>query len=316
MKEYLEEFLMDPNVITLPTPLRYFLVKMIANRRSMQSAAAYAQIWTSSGGPLRDHAEGLAQCVRASTGLLVAVGMRYGKPSFEDAHKTLKGKCDEVLVISAYPHYADSTYKSTVERLKVVFADTRTFITRPYFEEPSFLAAHEAILREHIAADVDHLLLSFHGVPELHIRKADTSGSHCLRHHECCTIPHPTQATCYRYQCLRTATMLNDAVSVPTSVSFQSRLGPATWLRPYTVDVVRDLAKSGVRNLAVACPSFISDNIETLYEIGYEIRDVFLEAGGNRLDVIPCLNESEEWVALVVRWALDKHENHPLLTAV
>ena len=314
VKEYLEEFLMDPYVISLPGPLRYLLVKTIAKRRSEKSAKAYARVWTSSGGPLRDHANSLAQCVRASPSLPVAVGMRYGTPSFEDAHKLLEPSCDEVVVISAYPQYADSTYKSTVERLKAVFADTRTLITRPYFDEPFFIDAHSALLREHIASDVDHLLLSFHGVPELHIRKADASQNHCLKHDDCCEMPNPTQATCYRYQCLRTAALLRDAVSVPTTVAFQSRLGLASWLKPYTDEKVRELAESGVRNLAVACPSFISDNIETLYEIGYEVREVFLDAGGNRLDVVPCLNESEQWVDLVVKWAIADGEEHTLLS--
>ena len=316
VKEYLEEFLMDPHVVSLPKPLRYVLVKAIAKRRSPQSAAAYAKIWTSSGGPLRDHAESLARRVRESTSLPVAVGMRYGTPTFEDAYKLLNKACDEVLVISAYPHYADSTYKSTFERLKVVFADIRTLITRPYFEEPAFIDAHAAILKKHIADDVDHLLLSFHGVPELHIRKADKSGSYCLQRDDCCASSHPTQVTCYRYQCFRTATLLRDEVSVPSSVSFQSRLGPAAWLKPYTTNTVRELAERGVRNLAVACPSFISDNIETLYEIGYEVREEFLEAGGHRLDIVPCLNESDRWVDLVVKWALTDGEEHTLLNSV
>lgn len=316
VKEYLEEFLMDPRVITLPGPLRYLVVKAIAMRRSAQSAAAYEKIWTSSGGPLRDHAESLAQHVRESTSLQVEVGMRYGMPSIEDAYEAMKTTCDEVLVISAYPHYADSTYKSAVEHLKSVFADTRTLITRPYFDEPDFIAAHVALLNAHIASDIEHLLLSFHGVPELHIRKADESRSHCLQADDCCTNPHPCQATCYRFQCFRTATLLSAAVALPTSVSFQSRLGPARWLQPYTIDEVRRLAESGVRKLGVACPSFVSDNVETLYEIAYEVRDEFLAAGGTRLDVIPCLNESEKWIELVAKWALGNDDIHPLLSEI
>ena len=304
---------MDPRVISLPGPLRYPVVKAIAMRRSAQSAASYAKIWTSSGGPLRDHAESLAQLVRESTSLTVEVGMRYGTPSFEDAHEAMKEICDEVLVISAYPHYAESTYESTVERLKEVFCDIRTLITRPYFEEPAFIDAHIALLNTHLAADIDHLLLSFHGVPELHIRNADKSRNHCLKADDCCANPHPCQATCYRFQCLRTAKLLSDAVSIPTSISFQSRLGPAKWLQPYTIEEVGRLAKGGVRKLAVACPSFVSDNVETLYEIAYEVRDAFLDAGGSRLDVVPCLNESEKWVTRVVQWAREGHENHTLL---
>lgn len=304
---------MDPRVITLPRPLRYVVVKAIAKRRSAQSAAAYEKIWTSGGGPLRKHAEALAQRVRAATSLAVEVGMRYGTPSFEDAHKLLKETCEEVLVISAYPHYAGSTYESTVERLKEIFSDIRTLITRPYFEEPEFISAHTALLNTHLATDIDHLLLSFHGVPELHIRKADESERHCLQVDECCAVSHPCQATCYRFQCLRTAELISNGISVSTSVAFQSRLGPARWLQPYTIDAVRRLAERGIKNLAVACPSFVSDNVETLYEIGYEVRDAFLDAGGKRMDVVPCLNESEAWVSLVVRWTLDEEDKHAIL---
>ena len=304
---------MDPHVITLPGALRYLVVKAIAARRSKASSEAYAKIWTSSGGPLRDHAEALARCVSQSTSLPVEVGMRYGRPSFADAYKSLKTTCDEVLVIAAYPQYADSTYQSTVDRLKEVFTDIRTLITRPYYQDPAFIQAHKALLSEHVPTDADHLLLSFHGVPELHIRSADASRSHCLQSEDCCAIEHASNATCYRFQCLRTAALIRDAVAVPTSISFQSRLGPAKWLQPYTIEQVKQLAKGGVRNLAVACPSFISDNVETLYEIGYEVRDAFLAAGGSRLDVIPCLNESEKWVDLVVKWALDAHDSHMLL---
>ncbi len=304
---------MDPHVITLPQPLRYLLVKTIAKRRSVDSAAAYAKIWTPTGGPLRDHAELLAQRVREATSLPVEIGMRYGEPSFEQARELLNDVCDEVLVISAYPHYAESTYESTVEQLKHVFSDMRTYITPPYFQDPAFIAAHVELLNEHVLPDVDHLLFSFHGVPELHIRRADQSRRHCLQIDDCCEREHPTQVTCYRFQCLRTAKLLRDRVSIPTSIAFQSRLGPAKWLQPYTIEEVQKLARNGVRNLAIACPSFISDNVETLYEIGHEVRDEFLNAGGNRLDVVRCLNESDAWLRLVASWARNDSEKHVFL---
>ena len=303
VRQYLEEFLMDPFVITLPSILRYLLVKTIAKTRSPSSAAAYAKIWTPTGGPLRDHAEQLAEKLRQSTSLPVAVGMRYGHPSFQEAYEYLKGECDETLVISAYPHYAGSTFKSSVERLKQVFGDMQTLITRPYFSEPGFIDAHVDRLREYISSDVEHLLFSFHGVPEAHIRLSDPSRQHCLRVTGCCELEHSSHQTCYRHQCLRTAELLGKQVDIPTTVAFQSRLGPSKWLQPYTIEAVQVLAKQGVRKLAVACPSFISDNVETLYEISVEVKAAFLEAGGTRLDAVPCLNESEKWLAQIVKWS-------------
>lgn len=314
VKAYLEEFLMDPHVVTLPTPLRYLLVKAIARTRCHASAAAYAAIWTNSGGPLRDHAQQLAQKVRQATGLPVAVGMRYGEPSFAEAVNELREHCDDILVISAFPQYAKSTYASSVQCLQQVTHDISVHITAPYYADSAYIHAYRNLLAKHLASDVEHLLFSFHGIPEMHLRQTDESGAHCLRSKHCCDSAHPSHARCYRFQCLTTARLLGEGQAVPTSVSFQSRLGRAQWLQPYTVDRVKNLAQSGIKRLAVSCPAFISDNLETLFEIGHEARELFLDAGGERLDLIPCLNSSSAWVDRVVAWCRAPSESHVALT--
>ena len=310
VKDYLEEFLMDPYVITLPRPLRYLVVKAITRKRPISTAAAYARIWTDSGGPLRDHSERLAAHVRSRTDLPVAVGMRYGKPSFEAAYFVLRDVCNEVLVVSPYPQYATSTYVSMVEHARKVFQDKILLVTKPYFDNAAFLGAHVEQLSEHLPPDTEHLLFSFHGVPEQHIRQADTTRNHCLRRDDCCALEHPVQSACYRYQCLKTAELISASLSIPSSVCFQSRLGRAAWLKPYTIERVRELAASGLRKVAVLCPSFVADNLETLHEIGQEMRQVFLDAGGHRLDLMPSLNESDLWVPLVVEWCTAPSAEH------
>ena len=310
VKTYLEEFLMDPRVITLPYPIRYLLVKAITRKRQHTSAEAYTKIWTATGGPLRDHSNALATLVSDATSLPVAVAMRYGEPSFEAALEALKDDCDEVLIVSPYPQFAESTFVSMIEHAKKVFKSKNLLVTQPFYDEAKFVEAHANQLQSHIKDDTDHLLCSFHGIPLRQIRAADSSGQHCLKKDDCCKQSHEAQSTCYRYQCLHTAEAIAANISVPYSVSFQSRLGRAAWLLPYTVDVVRQLANDGVRNLTVTCPSFVSDNLETLYEIGIEIRDVFKEAGGSRLDLVPCLNESEIWVNLVIEWCRAKSDSH------
>lgn len=292
---------MDPLVISLPALLRLPLVKFIAQRRSLTSAAAYAKIWDTAGSPLVLHAELLANEIRRNTNLPVAVGMRYGEPNFESARQQLAA-FDEIIVISPYPQFAASTYQSTVSQLKRVFRDQTVYIKKPYFNDVDFITVFKNAIHRHISADVEHVLFSFHGLPEQHLRNADQSKSHCLRHESCCETSHTAHETCYRHQCRYLASKLSEDLDVPSSISFQSRLGPTKWLQPYTIQEVCQLAKRGVRTLAVACPSFISDNVETLYEIGIEVRETFVEAGGKRLELIPSLNESEDWVNLVAVW--------------
>ena len=292
---------MDPLVVSLPKMLRFPLVKLIAGRRCHSSAEAYAKIWDEAGSPLVVHAELLAARIRANTQLPVAVGMRYGEPSFETAQKQLID-CDEIVAISPYPQYAASTYQSTVNHLQTVFTNQAVYINRPYFDDADFVSALKDVILRHLTPEVEHVLFSFHSLPEQHVRNGDPTGSHCLKHASCCETSHVSHETCYRHQCRYLAAELSTALKVPSSISFQSRLGPTKWLKPYTLHEVRRLAEEGIRTLAVACPSFISDNIETLHEIAIEVRDAFVEAGGMQLKLLPCLNESEAWVELVSRW--------------
>ena len=152
---------------------------------------------------------------------------------------------------------------------------------------------------EFLQREYDHLLFSFHGLPERHLRKADPSGCHCLASGDCCERPHPAHRTCYRAQCFATVRAFTRAAGVPAekfSVAFQSRLGRDPWIKPYTDAELVRLAASGCRRLLVMCPAFVSDCLETLEEVAIRGRETFLRAGGAELTLIPCLNSHPQWI--------------------
>jgi len=169
----------------------------------------------------------------------------------------------------------------------------------PYYDHPDYIRALVGSAREYLDKGYDHLLFSFHGVPERQIRKSDLTGRHCLCSENCCQTPSPAHATCYRAQCFKTVAAFVNVANVPEgkySVSFQSRLGRDPWLKPYTDHELEKLPGKGIKDLLVICPAFVSDCLETLEEIGMRGRETFLNAGGNSFDQIPCLNEHPLWI--------------------
>src|ERR1039458_7345535 len=208
------------------------------------------------------------------------------------------------LPISLFPHYAMSSYETAVERVKEVAAklvpQMRVEVQPPYGGAPDYIAALAASAANHLEAGYDHLLFSFHGLPERHLRKSDPTGGHCLTVPDCCETDSPAHATCYRAQCFKTVAAFVAKAGVPVnrySISFQSRLGRDPWLKPYTDFELAGLPKRGVKKLLVICPAFVSDCLETLEEIGIRGRRTFLEAGGKEFAQIPCLNEHPLWIA-------------------
>ena len=175
----------------------------------------------------------------------------------------------------------------------------RVQVQPPFFDQPDYIAALAGSAQEYLQRPYDHLLFSFHGLPERHLRKSDPTGQHCLASENCCTTASPAHATCYRAQCFKTVAEFVKLAGVPQgkySVSFQSRLGRDPWLKPYTDYELPRLAQSGVRKLLVMCPAFVSDCLETLEEIGLRGRETFLGAGGSEFALIPCLDEHPLWL--------------------
>jgi len=315
VRRYLREFLADPRVLDMNPIGRWALLNLIILPfRPRKSAEAYRKIWTERGSPLLEHSVSLVQAVRAKLGAgwAVELGMRYQTPSIASALAKLRtAGVDRIVVLPLYPQYAASTTGSTVaEVLRLArgpWAPPTLSFVEPFFDDADVVAAFAAQGVPILQSDPhDHVLFSFHGLPERHLHKTDVSGNHCLAQSNCCDGVSSVNRRCYRAQCFATARALAARLSLPDggwTVSFQSRLGRTRWIEPYTDRTLAVLAQKGCKRLAVFCPAFVADCLETLEEIGIRGKQQFVAAGGERLTLIPSLNASPLWVDTVAAMA-------------
>ena len=301
VRRYLNEFLMDKYVIATPWLVRRLLVSLvILPFRPRKSAEAYASIWGPDGSPLLTNSLALTAALKGQINAPVELGMRYGQPSIADAVAKLKSSgAEEIVVLPLYPQFADSTITTSVHRARSEIGQTPHQVVPPFYSHPAYIEAQADLIGKALPDDWDHLLLSFHGLPEQHLRKADPTGNHCLNAPDCCSVESPAHSTCYRHQAITTSQAIAARLGIPDTrytISFQSRLGRIPWLRPYTDEVLAQLPDKGVQHLVVACPAFVADNLETLEEINMQGRQTFREAGGSAFTLIPCLNADPDWV--------------------
>lgn len=310
VRRYLNQFLMDPHVIDVAWPLRRLIVSLILRNRPQATAGAYQSIWWHEGSPLTIISQRLQGKMAAQWKAPVHLAMRYGEPSIEHVLQQLaESKVQHATLVPLYPQFAASTVTTVIEEARRVLRQKRLplqlDVIPPFYEAPEYIEALAESARPHLAQDWDHLLLSYHGLPERHIRKADPTGGHCLCSDDCCQrASGAVLANCYRAQCVQTSRRLIRALGVPAgrwSMSFQSRLGRAKWIAPYTDATIAALQARGVKKLLVMCPAFVADCIETLEEIGIQGREAFIAAGGDELTLIPCLNDQTQWVAALAR---------------
>lgn len=313
VRRYLKEFLMDERVLDAPAWIRWMVVNLfILPTRPKRSAEAYARVWTKEGSPLVAVSEQFAQLIGEKVSLPVYLGMRYGNPSTESQiEKMLKDGIEEVLIFPLYPHYAMSSYESALvcatEAMKKLTPLMQYRVVNPFYQEPGYVECLVDQSGEYLAQDYDHLLFSFHGIPERHLIQSDPSHGHCLSKAGCCERDHPAHHTCYRHQCFQTVRKFVERAGIPEgkySVSFQSRLGRDPWLRPYTDHVLAEMPKKGIKRLLVMSPAFVTDCLETLEEIAMEGKDTFMEAGGESFSQIPCLNLNPKWVEFAANQVL------------
>lgn len=323
VKPYLDEFLMDERVIDTPQWLRNIIVRgIILRTRPKKSAEAYQKIWWEEGSPLIVISERFAGKLRKQTQLPIALGMRYGTMTIKNALQELNDKgVDEVLLVPLYPHYAMSSYETVVvkamEEQQQHYPGIRLTTLPAFYKNTDFIR----VLSERIAEgltdfDYDHILFSYHGIPERHIRKSDPTRFHCKIDGRCCNTNSVAHNTCYRHQCFETTKAVSAYLNLPKdkiSNSFQSRLPNDPWLKPYTDFEFDRLAKEGKKNLAVVTPAFVADCLETLEEIAMEGKNQFQEAGGKGYKHIPCLNDSDAWVGVMAKWANEWVEKDKLL---
>lgn len=307
VRTYLREFLSDPYVIDLPAPIRWMLLEgFILPKRAKASTALYQKIWTPEGSPLRVHGEKLRAASQTHLGpdWLVTLGMRYQEPSIEQAVQTLiAAECREIVVFPLFPQYAQSSTKTALlqaqKYLRPYFAANDIHFIQEYYEHPAFIEAQARQIQESLMGkDVDHVLMSFHGIPIRHLKKA------CLK--PCSqTTPCPIgekQTTCYRAHCYGTARAIAAQLGWSEdyyTIGFQSRLGRTPWIEPYTDQLLPALAQKSIKKLAIVAPSFVADCLETLEELNIRAREDWEKLGGSQFHFVPALNEHPLWVRAI-----------------
>lgn len=308
VRRYLGEFLGDGRVLDAPPqPLRWLLLHGILLRtRPARAARAYASIWTPEGSPLLVTSRRVQRALAAVLGpdMPVALAMRYGRPSAAAAVAQLASiGISDLLLIPQFPHYAMSSWETVAVSVRDEVARLaprlHLDVVQPFFADAGYIEALYATLQPFLARPHDHLLFSYHGIPVRHLRKADSSHAHCMVAPDCCSSCSPAHATCYKAQVTRTTLLLARRAGLDParySLSFQSRLAGEPWLEPHTVHELKRLAAGGRKRLLVIAPAFTADCLETLEEIGMAGRTTFLRAGGESLELIPCLNDHPAYI--------------------
>jgi ferrochelatase len=315
VRRYLREFLSDPRVLDInPVGRSLLLNAVILPTRPAKSAEAYRKVWDAErGSPLLYHSQDLAAGVAADLGdsWRVELAMRYGTPSIPAALDALqRAVCERIVVLPLYPQYASSSTGTSMELVMGLAAKQWTVphldFVPPFYADDGYLAAFEAVARPVLAdAKPDHVLFSFHGLPERQITKTDRVGGVCS-FGDCCERVPLANPDCYRAQCVWTARAVAGRLGLANdgyTICFQSRLGRTPWIKPFTDVVLDEVAKAGKKRLAVLCPAFVADCLETLEEIGIRAVDQFKAAGGEALTLVPSLNATPAWVAAVAAMA-------------
>lgn len=290
VRRYLKQFLWDRRVVEVPRFIWWLILRLIILPfRSGQSARKYASIWTNDGSPLLVHTAKQAALLKGYLGergheVHVAHAMRYGSPSIPSVLEKLKADgYDRLLMLSAYPQYSATTTASNFDAVFQHYQQVRNIpelrLVKNYHDHEAYIEALRQSVLQHWQTEgrPEKLVMSFHGLPKAFLLRGDP----------------------YHCECYKTARLLAEKLGLSKEeyiVSFQSRLGRAEWLQPYTAPVVKQLAKDGIKRIDVICPGFIADCLETLEEIAIEVRAEFLQAGGKEFHYIPCLNESPVWM--------------------
>jgi len=323
VRKYLDEFLMDKRVIDIPYWKRYLLIKgIILNTRPKKSAKAYKKIWWKEGSPLVVISERFTKKVAEKLHIPVALGMRYGSMTIKNGIQQLHDQgAEEILLVPLYPHFAMSSYETVVEKAKEInrdsFPNIKMDVLPVFYNNVDYIKAMSTNLKQHLDGfDYDHILFSYHGIPERHILKSDTTKSHCKIDGQCCNTGSKAHRTCYRHQCFETTKAMVNLLGLKEgtySNSFQSRLLKDPWLKPYTDFELVKFPKEGIKKLAVITPAFVADCLETLEEIAMEGKKEFLEAGGESYKHIPCMNDNDDWVNVMVKWIEDWHKEKTVI---
>ncbi len=316
VRKYLTEFLNDPRVIDISAIGRFLLVNgIIVPFRSPKSAKLYRHIWTDEGSPLLMHTKNLATKLQTALGdkFVVEFAMRYQNPGIKTVLEKLRQqKPSKIVIIPLYPQYASSSTGSTIEKL---FDELKHWEVIPsisiiskFYDDENYIKAFVEEGAKHNMAEYDHVLFSYHGLPERHIKKgaAHYGSDYCQLSDKCCSTINQSNQYCYRANCYYTTREIAKQLNIPKekySVSFQSRLNNK-WVKPFSDEVIKEKAKQGIKRMLVFSPAFVADCLETIYEIGTEYNEIFREHGGEKIEFVKSLNSNDTWVQALKNMAL------------
>ncbi len=303
VRSYLDEFLMDERIISIPYLLRVLLVKgLIVPTRTKYSAENYQTIWdeASQSFPLIQNSAKIAKQLSLKIGKPVALAMRYGTPSMDNALKKLKAiNPKKVVVLPLYPHYAQSSFETAVkhclERNKALRLELNLKILGAFYNHKSYRQTLADSIRPYLQQDFDKLIISMHGIPLSHLEKSCRANNGYQKH--CFNTPHSKAEAerCYRLQCETSSQYLKNDLGLcdeQIELVYQSRIGHSEWIKPYLAERITELPKEGHKKILIVCPGFICDCLETLQEININYRKTFLDNGGELFTYIPCLNST------------------------
>ena len=301
---YLKQFLNDPRVIDIAPVLRWMLTNLIiVPLRHKKSAAAYQQIWTPTGSPLLTNSRNLTHALAVMLGAdyHVELAMRYGNPSIPNVLAGMQA-CHQILVLPLFPQYSAAATGSAIAAVLAELGSQwnipELVIKNDFYDHPGFINAYADNLRSALDGQkIDQVILSYHGLPERHITKSACQAR--CDHRAACPALDISNAFCYRAQCYQTSARIAAKLNWQPdqyTVTFQSRLGRTPWIKPYTDLVLPELYQKGVRNIAIACPSFVADCLETLEEINLRAREDWHKLGGENFIFVPCINDHPMWV--------------------
>lgn len=311
VRKYLREFLMDGRVIDIPLINRTFLVNgIIAPFRAPKSAKVYRELWGVNGSPLKYYGEVVEKELQRVLGVdyVVKLAMRYQNPSIEAGLSAFQQLgLTELIVIPFFPQYASASTGSVYEKVMEVVSKwqviPRISFTNRFSDHPKFIEGFVSLGRKYMEQEqFDHFLFSYHGLPERQILKGDVTG-HVCKLGDCCDSFHAMNQYCYRAQCFDTTRRLVRELGIAEgkySTCFQSRLGKSPWIKPYTDDVIPELAQKGVKSVLAFSPAFVADCLETTIEVGVEYKELFEKHGGERWQLVESLNDSPIWIETLV----------------
>lgn len=328
VRKYLKEFLTDGRVIDIPFVLRQLLVRgLIAPFRSGSSAKSYKEIWSDdTGSPLMYHGLELRTKVQASLDHLIKsseeelpemevfLAMRYQSPSIKDTLNEMKiRQFDKIIVLPLFPQYASastgSVHQRVMEEISRWWEIPNLSFINSYYDDPLMIKTYADAGLKYGIDKFDHILMSFHGLPQRHLKKAskDNGCNYCLSKPDCCNTIHEKNKFCYSAQSYATARAIAELIDIDESqytVCFQSRLGKDPWCQPYTSEVLDEMAKEGKKNILCFSPAFVADCLETIFEISDEYQEEFVEAGGEKIQLVESLNQQPLWVEALTKMIL------------